>query len=84
MIKNLFLIALRNLKKDTLIAAVIAFPVAWYFMSNWLKIFPYNRGLSLIPFAISAGIILITAVVTASFHSAKAALTKPVKNLRTE
>src|SRR4029078_475732 len=27
-----------------LIAAAIAFPVAWYFMSNWLHIFPYNTG----------------------------------------
>jgi len=67
-----------------LIAAAIAFPVAWYFMSKWLKIFPYNIGLSVIPFALSALIILITAVATASFHSAKAALTKPVKSLRTE
>ena len=29
-----------------LISAFIAFPVAWYFMSNWLHIFPYNTGLS--------------------------------------
>ena len=27
-----------------LIAALIAFPVAWYFMNNWLQIFPYNAG----------------------------------------
>jgi putative ABC transport system permease protein len=67
-----------------LIAAVIAFPVAWYFMSKWLKIFPYNTGLSFVPFAVSAVVILITAVGTAGFHSAKAALTKPAKNLRTE
>jgi putative ABC transport system permease protein len=67
-----------------LIAAAIAFPVAWYFMSKWLKIFPYNAGLSFVPFAISAGVILFTAVATASYHSAKAALTKPVKSLRTE
>lgn len=74
----------RNYLWLTLIAAVIAFPVAWYFMSKWLKIFPYNTGLSLLPFGVSAVIILITAVATASFHSAKAALSKPVKSLRTE
>jgi len=68
----------------SLIATVIAFPVAWYFMSNWLKIFPYNTGLSLLPFAVSAIVILTAAVATASFHSVKAALTKPVKSLRTE
>jgi putative ABC transport system permease protein len=67
-----------------LIAAAIAFPVAWYFMNKWLKIFPYNAGLSLLPFVMSAMVILVTAVATAGFHSARAALSKPAKNLRTE
>jgi putative ABC transport system permease protein len=67
-----------------LISALIAFPVAWYFMNNWLKIFPYNTGLSVFPFIISAFIIVITASVTAMFYSAKAALTNPADNLRTE
>ena len=68
----------------TLIAAVVAFPVAWYFMNSWLNIFPYNTGLSVIPFIISALVIIITAASTAMFHSAKAALTKPSKVLKTE
>jgi len=67
-----------------LIAAAIAFPVAWYFMNKWLQIFPYNTGLSVIPFVLSAVTILLTAVATAGFHSAKAAWTKPVKSLRAE
>ena len=67
-----------------LIATLIAFPVAYYFMNNWLKIFPYNTGLSLIPFLLSALVILITAASTAMFHSAKAALANPAESLRTE
>ena len=67
-----------------LLSAFIAFPVAWYFMSNWLNIFPYNTGLSIIPFIVSAFVIVVTAAGTAMFHSAKAALTNPAKNLRTE
>ncbi|MCW3106490.1 MAG: FtsX-like permease family protein [Segetibacter sp.] len=67
-----------------LISAGIAFPVAWYFMSNWLKVFPYNSGLSVLPFVVSAGVIVITASATAMFHSAKAALANPADNLRTE
>jgi putative ABC transport system permease protein len=68
----------------TLIAAFIAFPVAWYFMDKWLKQFSYSTRLSLLPFAVSAIAILITAIATATFHSARAALAKPAKNLRTE
>src|SRR4029079_14576501 len=67
-----------------LISAFIAFPVAWYFMNNWLKIFPYNTGLSLFPFIISAFVIVITSSAAAMFYSARAALTNPAKNLRTE
>ncbi|HTQ28308.1 MAG TPA: FtsX-like permease family protein, partial [Puia sp.] len=74
----------RNYLLLALIAACIAFPVAWYFMNNWLKLFSYNVGLSAVPFMLSAFFILFTAVATASFHSAKAALSKPSKNLRTE
>jgi putative ABC transport system permease protein len=74
----------RNYLWLALISAFIAFPVAWYFMNNWLKIFPYNTGLSLFPFFISAIVIVITASATAMFYSAKAALTNPAQNLRTE
>jgi putative ABC transport system permease protein len=66
------------------ISVFIAFPVAGYFMSHWLHLFSYNTGLSVLPFILSAFVILITAVVTAMFHSAKAALANPVKGLRTE
>ena len=67
-----------------LIAALIAFPVAYYFMHNWLQIFPYNTGLTVIPFVLSAFVIVATASATAMFYSAKAALTKPAKILKTE
>jgi putative ABC transport system permease protein len=74
----------RNYLWLSLIAAAIAFPVAWYFMNNWLHVFPYNTGLSVTPFILSALIIVITAVTTAMFHAAKAALTKPAEILKTE
>ncbi len=67
-----------------LIASLIAFPVAYYFMHNWLQVFPYNNGLSVIPFIVSALVIVITAVATSTYHSAKAALTKPAIVLKTE
>lgn len=67
-----------------LIAASIAFPVAYYFMSKWLKVFPYNNGISVLPFIISAIVIVFTSFLTVMFHSTKAALAKPANNLRTE
>ncbi len=74
----------RNYLWLTLISAAIAFPVAWYFMNNWLQLFPYNTGLSVFPFILSAFIILITAAVTAMIYSTRAALANPAENLRIE
>ena len=66
------------------LSCFIAFPVAWYFMSKWLKVFPYNTGLSPEPFLISAIIILLITLLAVTFHTMKAAMANPVKSLRTE
>ena len=74
----------RNYFWLSLISAAIAFPVAYYFMHNWMKVFSYSAGISVLPFIFSALVIVTTAVLTATFHSAKAALSKPSDNLRSE
>jgi putative ABC transport system permease protein len=74
----------RNYLWLTLIAGCIAFPAAYYFMSNWLSAFTYNTGLSFLPFIVSAIAIVLMAILTAAFHSAKAALANPAKNLRAD
>ena len=66
------------------LSCFIAFPVAWYFMSNWLKIFSYNTGLSITPFILSAFAVLIITLLTVIFHTLRAAIANPVKALRTE
>ena len=74
----------RNYLWLALISALIAFPVAYYFMNNWLHVFTYSAGMSFVPFVVSALVIVLTAVLTAMYHSARAALADPAKNLRTE
>ncbi|MBX2923395.1 MAG: ABC transporter permease [Chitinophagaceae bacterium] len=66
------------------ISCLIAFPVAGYFMSKWLKIFPYNTGLHIMPFVLSALVVLSITMLTVIFHTVKAALANPVKALRSE
>ncbi|HVE62068.1 MAG TPA: ABC transporter permease [Chitinophagaceae bacterium] len=65
-------------------AFVIATPVAWYIMSNWLQDFAYKTPISWWMFAAAGTVVLLVAFVTVSFQAIKAALTNPVKNLRTE
>lgn len=66
------------------LSCLIAFPVAWYFMDNWLKIFPYNTGLSAMPFVLSAVTVLIITSLTVTFHTLRAAVANPVKALRAD
>ena len=66
------------------LSCFIAFPVAWYFMDKWLKIFTYNTGLSVTPFIFSALTVLLITLMTVIFHTMRAALANPVKSLRTE
>jgi putative ABC transport system permease protein len=67
-----------------LIAAVIAFPVAWLAMNKWLEDFPYRITISWWIFGIAIVVALLIAFITVSFQSIKAALSNPVKSLRTE
>ena len=76
------------LSKDFLrlviIAAIIAFPVAWLAMNKWLQDFAYRIDIPWWIFLLAGIIAAIVALVTISFQAIKAALANPVKNLRTE
>jgi len=66
------------------ISFVIAVPIAYWGMSNWLMDYSYRIALQWWVFAL-AGVLSITiALLTVSYQSIKAALTNPVKNLRIE
>lgn len=74
----------KDFLKLVLIAAIFAFPVAWYAMNNWLQDFAYRIGIPWWVF-IAAGIVAaLIALATISFQAIKAALANPVKSLRTE
>jgi ABC-type antimicrobial peptide transport system permease subunit len=67
-----------------LIAAVIAFPLAWYAMHKWLEDFVYRVSIGWMEFLVSALAALLIALITVSFQSIKAARINPVKSLRSE
>jgi len=66
------------------ISCLVAFPVAFIFMHQWLQIFPYNAGISVFPFIYSALTVLLITLVTVLFHTLRAALANPTKSLKTE
>ncbi|MEO6541601.1 MAG: ABC transporter permease [Ferruginibacter sp.] len=74
----------KDFLKLVIIAIIIAIPLAWYFMHNWLQDFAYRIDIGWWVFAITGILAVLIALVTISFQAIKAAVANPVKSLRTE
>lgn len=76
------------LSKDFLqlvgIAFIVAAPIAWLVMNNWLKGYAYRTSIGISLFVIAGGTTLLIALITISFQAIKAALANPIKSMRTE
>ena len=70
--------------KLVFISFLIATPVSYLLMENWLQDFAYKTDLGVSVFLLSGAISLIIALVTVSYHAIRSALANPVKSLRYE
>ncbi|WP_234736860.1 ABC transporter permease [Tellurirhabdus bombi] len=79
---------LRLLYKDfavlVLVSSVIATPLAWYAISQWLQSYAFRVDQPWWVFVVPLFVVMLVALATVSFQSVKAALTNPVKSLKTE
>jgi putative ABC transport system permease protein len=66
------------------LSIVIATPIAWYIMHNWLQDFAYRINISWWMFLVGGFIAVFIALITVSFQAIKAAIANPVKSLRSE
>jgi putative ABC transport system permease protein len=66
------------------VSLIIAYPVAWYFMNQWLNGFAFRIQISWWIFALSGFASVIIAFITVGFQSLRAAWANPVNSLRTE
>lgn len=74
----------KDFVKLVLISLLLASPIAWYFMNQWLDNFPYRITISWWMFAVAGGLAVLLALLTVTFQTVKAALSNPVQNLRPE
>ncbi len=66
------------------VSILIASPIAWYAMNNWLQHFAYRTQISWWIFIVAGAAAILIALITISFQAIKAAFANPVKSLRTE
>ncbi|WP_224998672.1 ABC transporter permease [Cesiribacter sp. SM1] len=74
----------KDFLKLVLLAAVIAFPIAWLAMQQWLEDFAYRIDLSLWVFIVAGIVAAVVAFLTISYQAVKAATSNPIHNLRNE
>jgi putative ABC transport system permease protein len=83
-VRNLWVLLSKDFVKLVIISLLIATPLAFYMMNQWIQKFAYRTDISWWIFlAAGMGAIIIT-LITVSFQSVKAALSNPTKSLRTE
>ena len=81
---NLWRLLSKEFVMLVMISLIIATPVAYYFMHNWLQDYQYRTELSWWIFAAAGVAALVITLLTVSFQAIKAALANPVRSLRSE
>jgi len=83
-VQNVLYILSKDFITLVLIAFVIAVPVTWFIMHNWLQDFAYRISIQIWVFAIAGVLAILIALLTIGIQALKAAVANPVKSLRTE
>jgi putative ABC transport system permease protein len=82
--QNIVLLLSKDLLKPVIIATIIAIPIGYYAMNNWLESFVYRTAMQWWVFVIAALITLVIAFATVSFKAIKAAISNPAISLKAE
>ena len=83
-VASLFTLLSREFIFLVCVALLIASPVAWWLMNNWLQNYAYRTPISWWMFLVAGGLAIIIALITVSFQATRAAIANPIKSLRTE
>ncbi|MGZ3852459.1 MAG: ABC transporter permease [Flavisolibacter sp.] len=83
-VRQLLLLVSKEFLRLVLIAFVIAAPLTWWLMNNWLQKYTYRVNVSIWLFAIVGFFMLLLTLVVVSLNTMRAATANPVKSLRTE
>jgi putative ABC transport system permease protein len=83
-VSNIIILLSKEFSKWVLIASFIAWPVAYFTVSQWLQNFAYRISIGIWMFLLSTVLALCVATATVSFKAVKASLANPVEALRYE
>ena len=83
-VQQLLMLISKEFLKLVLIAFLIAVPLTWWFMNNWLDKYVYHINITIWMFVAVGIIVLLLTLIVVSLNTLRAAVANPVKSLRTE
>jgi putative ABC transport system permease protein len=83
-ISSVILLLTKEFTKLILVAFVLAVPISWYIMNNWLDGFAFRTNIGVTTFFFAGALALGISWLTVSYQSIKAAMKNPVRSLRSE
>jgi len=83
-VQNIVALLSRHFIKLVFIANLIAWPLAWWVLHRWLQDYAYRVAISWWVFVLAGVVALLIALMTVSILAVKAAVSNPVKSLRSE
>ena len=83
-VQQVLLLISKEFLKLVLVAFVIAVPLTWWFMNNWLEKYTYRVNISIWLFGFVGVVVLLLTLIVVSLNTIRAAIANPVKSLRTE
>ena len=83
-VPEILLLLSKEFSRLVLVGFLVAAPVSYFIMRNWLQDFSYRTSITVWPFMISMGLALSVASITVSYYAVKLALSSPAESLRYE
>jgi putative ABC transport system permease protein len=81
---NIALMLIKDFSMGAILANIIAWPLAYLLIDQWLQRFAYKMNFSIWLFVVSGFTVLLITWITVSYHTLKAATTNPVESLKYE
>ncbi|HEY0652237.1 MAG TPA: FtsX-like permease family protein, partial [Chryseosolibacter sp.] len=83
-VPNVILLLSKGFMQPVAIAILLALPLCWWLMSQWLHSFPYHTDVNPVVFLISGVLVTVIAFISVTSQTLKAAFTKPAETLKYE
>jgi putative ABC transport system permease protein len=83
-VSNIVLLFIKDFAMLIILAALLASPLSYWLMNNWLQNYASHISISVFPFSLAISCLAIFTFLLIGMRTAKSANTNPIKSLRTE